>query len=236
MTRALALLAAVALPVAPALAAERTIGIGSIDRLRVDGAFEVRVAGGTSPSVRVQGERDAIDAVEVRQEGATLVVRRGVNVWGERPRDAAEPGAPVTVLVGTPALATVNSVAGARVTVTGMRADRVDLAVTGPGAIAATGIVATDVNATVVGTGTIAAAGRTVRTRLTASGPGGIDAAHLEAGDATVRLEGVGQVRARARYTAQVSNIGLGSVEIAGPAKCVVSGASSGPIRCEGPR
>jgi hypothetical protein len=236
VSRALALLAAVALPVTPALAAERTIGIGSVDRLRVDGAFEVRVAGGTSPSVRVQGDRDAIDAVEVRQEGTSLLVRRGAGVWGERPRDGAAAADPVTVLVGTPALATVNSVAGARVTVTGMRADRVDLAVTGAGAIAATGIAATDVNATVVGAGTIAAAGRTVRTRLTASGPGGIDAAQLEAGDAIVRLEGVGQVRARARYTAQVSNIGLGSIEIAGPAKCVIRGQSAGPIRCEGSR
>lgn len=243
MNRALSLVLLAALSAAalsavalPARAAQRTIGIGSVDRLRVDGAFEVRVAGGASPAVRLEGEREAIDAVDVRQEGGTLIVRRGVNGWGERPRGSAGAASPVTVFVGTPALAAVTSVAGARVTVAGMRADRIDLAVTGSGAIAATGIAAADVNATVIGAGTIAAAGRAARTRLVASGPGGIDAAGLEAGDAVVRLEGVGQVRARARYTAQVSNVGLGSVEIAGPAKCIVRGTGAGPIRCEGAR
>lgn len=229
MTRALLLLSLLA---TPAVAAERTVGIGSVDRLRVDGAFEVRVTGGTSPSVRLVGDRDAIEAVDVRQQGTTLTVRLGANGWGERPRGRID--APVTILIGTPALATVTSIAGARITVAGMRGTRVDLSVTGAGAIAATGIAADDVNATVIGAGTVAAAGRTTRARLVASGPGGIDAGTLEANDATVRLEGVGRIAARARYTAQVSNIGLGAVEIAGPAKCIIRG--TGPVACEGPR
>lgn len=219
----------------PAVAAERTIGTGSFERLRVEGPFDVRVAAG-SPGARLSGDRDAIDAVDLRVEGGTMIVRGGVNAWGERRAGRGADDGPIVVTLSTPALVSATSNGGAVVAIAAMRGDRIDLAVTGSGTMKLDDATAADLNATVIGTGTIAVAGRTARARLLANGPGGIDAARLDAGDAVVRLEGVGAVRARARYTAQVSNAGLGTVEVAGPAKCVVRGQSAGPIRCEGPR
>lgn len=235
MTRSPILVAALLLA-APAAAADRTIGIGSFDRLRVDGPFEVRVTGGASPRATLSGDRDAIDGVEVRVEGGTLLVRGGVNAWGERRADRDAVDGPVVVTLATPALSTVIVNAGARVAVTAMKGDRVDLSVTGAGTLAVDAAQAADLNATLVGNGAITVAGRATRARLVANGAGRIDAGALDAGDALVRLEGVGAISARARYTAQVSDTGLGSVEIAGPAKCIVRGAAAGPVRCEGPR
>lgn len=213
-----------------AVAADRTVGIGSFDRLRVDGPFEVRVAAGASPSARISGARDAIEAVDVRLDGRTLVVRPGAGVWGERPR-AADAGPPVVTL-GTPAIASIASVAGARVTATGAKGDRIDLSVTGPGAIAVANAAAADVNVTVIGAGTVTVAGRTTRALLVANGPATIDAAGLEAGEIVVRLDGPGTIGARARYTAQVSNTGLGTVTVAGDAKCTVRAVAGGRVDC----
>lgn len=218
---------------APAAAADRTVGTGSFERLRVEGPFEVRVTPG-SPAARLSGDRDAIDAVSVRVEGGTMIVRAGANVWGERRTGAVTD--PVVVTLSTPALVSAASNGGAVIALAGMRGDRIDLGVTGSGAVTLDAATAADLNATVIGTGTITIAGRTTRARLLANGPGTIDAARLDAGDATVRLEGVGAIRVRARYTAQVSNAGLGTIDITGPAKCVIRGPDTSRIRCEGPR
>src|SRR3546814_8559642 len=66
---ALILLAAAA----PGAAAERSYTIGSFDRVRVSGPFEVRLTVGGSPRARAEGERELIAQVEVRVDGNTLV-------------------------------------------------------------------------------------------------------------------------------------------------------------------
>jgi hypothetical protein len=214
----------------PAAAAERTIGIGSFDRLRVDGAFEVRVATGTSPGVRISGGRDAIEAVEVRVDGGTLVVRPGAGVWGERHGGAGD--APLVVTLGTPSLASIASIAGARITATGMKGERIDLSVSGAGAIAVADGTGSEVDATIIGAGTIAVAGRSGRARLVINGPGEIDASGLDAGELTARLDGTGAIRARARYIATGSNTGLGTITVTGGPKCTFRTPAGGRVDC----
>ena len=73
------------------------------------------------------------------------------------------------------------------------------------------------------------------RARLIGSGPGAIDASALAVNDLTVHLDGVGAIKAAARYTAQVTNSGLGTVTVAGNAKCRVDAAAGGPVVCGKP-
>lgn len=214
----------------PALAAERSVGIGTVDRLRVDGPFDVRVVPG-SPRLTITGGRDAIEAVEARVDGRTLVVRPGAGAWGAR--DGGD--GPVTVTLGTAALASVVSIAGARITVAAAKGDRVDLSVSGAGAITVADATAADLVATVIGTGTIAVAGRTPRARLVVNGPGAIDAGRLDAGDVTAHLDGAGTIGARARYTAGGSNSGLGTIAVAGGAKCTFRSPAGGRVDCGAP-
>lgn len=231
--RAILLLAVLA---APASAAERTVGIGSFDRLRVEGPFEVRVVTGASPRVRITGDAAAIEQVAIRADGRTLVVRGSNDAWGERPARAGRTvGEPLVVTLSTPALASINSTAGGRVTAGALKGDRIDLSVSGAGAIEAAGATAADVNLLVIGAGAIRVAGRTTRARLAVNGPGGIDAGALDAAEVSIRVEGTGETRARARYTARVSNPGLGRVAVLGPAKCTVTPATA-PVTCEGAR
>jgi hypothetical protein len=225
-----------ALVATPASAAERSIGIGSFDRLRVEGPFEVRVATGTSPRVTISGDAAAIERVAIRADGRTLVVRGATDGWGERPtRTGAAEAEPLVVTLSTPSLAAITSTGGGRITTGALKGDRVDLSVSGAGAILAEGAAAADVNMLVVGAGTIQITGRTTRARLTVNGPGGIDAAALDAGDVVVTVAGTGETRARARYTARVSNAGLGRVAILGAGKCTVTPATA-PVTCESGR
>lgn len=232
MMRILLLLSLAALST-PLAAAERKIGIGSFDRLRVDGPFEVRVATGRSPGGTIEGERDAIDAIEVRVDGTTLIVRPGGSAWGERPRGRSS--TPPVVTLTTPALVSASVFGNARVTIGRMKGTRVDLSISGAGAIALTAVDADQVNATLIGAGTLSIGGRAAHARFVTNGPGTIDAAALDASDLFVRLDGLGATRAKARYTAQVTNTGLGTVVIDGNARCTIKATAGGPVEC-GPK
>jgi hypothetical protein len=219
---------------ATAAAADRVVGIGSFSRVRVDGAFDVRVATGVSPSARVTGDRSAIDAVDLHIDGNTLVVRRNMTgTWAEQPTTAAR--TPIVVTLGTLSLSGAVVVGGGKLAIDRMVAPRVDLSVTGAGGIALAAAQGDQVNVQVIGAGSVAVAGKAATVRLMTNGPGTIDAAQLDAGDLTVRLDGLGTTTARARYTAQVSSTGLGTVTIAGTPKCTVKAVAGSPVTCGAP-
>lgn len=226
--------AALALALLPAAAgaSDRSVGIGSFDRLRVEGPFRVTVATG-SPRVTVSGERQAIDAVEVEANGTTLVVRARSGVWdgpdGQRSSANAEP---VVVTLSTPSLVSAYVIGAAQVSVAQMRGQRIDLSLSGTGALSVARADADQVNATVIGSGGIAVAGHAMRARLLTNGPGTIDAGGLAADDLTVRLDGPGETKGQARFTAQVVSTGLGRVTVAGNAKCSVKALAGGPVSC----
>ncbi|MFW2850682.1 GIN domain-containing protein [Sphingomonas sp. TX0543] len=227
-TAALALVACMA---TPALAAERTYSVGSYDRLRVDGPFEVHITAGGSPRASATGSPAILDRLDLKVEGTTLAVRLGPGGWGELPR-AASSQTPVVVTLSTPQLRTILLTAGARVTARKVSAQRLDLNVNGSGMLAMEGVEADQLTALVMGTGSIRLAGRANRVRLSSSGAATIDAAALSAADLTVRVDGTGETRASARYTAQVTTTGLGKVTVLGTPKCTVKTAADGPVVC----
>jgi hypothetical protein len=209
--------------------ASRTVSVGSFDRIRVEGPFEVRVTIG-SPRATIVGSRGD-DSVVVRVDGTTLSVRKSTGGWGEQPRGGGASG-PVVVTLSTPALTSASVAAGGRLTIAKMRGMRVDVTVSGNGSLALAAADTDQLNATLIGTGQMTLAGRAARARLITSGPGAIDASALAVNDLTVHLDGVGETKAAARYTAQVTNTGLGTVTIAGNAKCRVDAAAGGPVVC----
>ena len=212
-------------------AADRTVGVGSFSRLRVDGAFEVHVKTGGSPAARVSGDRDSIGTVDVRSDGNTLTIRRmAAGTWTEQ--DQAHATRPIVVTLGTPALAGAVVIGNGSVTIDRMDAPRVDLSLTGAGGIVLDAVKAEAVNVQVIGSGAVTLAGRTTAARLMTNGPGTIDAAKLDTNDLVVRLDGLGTTRAQARYTAQVNNTGLGSVTVTGKPKCTVRALGGSPVIC----
>ena len=230
MIRALLLTLALLLPAA-ASAADRTFGVGSFERLRVRGAFQVRVAAGP-PRATVSGDRRTIEQVEVRADGGTLVVQMGANGWGEQPNATA---GPVTVTLSTPALVSALVIGDSDVTIARMKGQRVDVSASGGGTITLGAIAADQLRLTVLGTATVTATGHATKASLLTNGPGTIKAGALATDDLSVRVEGNGTTEAQARFTAQVVNTGLGRVTILGNAKCSIKAAVEGRVTC-GPK
>jgi len=214
----------------PAQAAERVWNIASFDRVRVDGPFEVRIATGSSPRATASAADPALlERLRLDVQGTTLSLRldRGTGDYAARGSDAA-----TVFTLSTPALKSVTLLSGAKVLVTRMAATRVDLGVTGTGALSVDEASAEQVNATVIGSGTISVGGRAGKARLVTNGPGTIDAAALSAGELFVSLDGSGETRAAARYAAEVASTGMGRVSVAGNPKCTVRAAAGGPVTC----
>ncbi len=222
-------LALLLLPAA-AQAATRERSIGSFDRLRVAGPFEVRIEAGRPPTARIEADDALIDRIDVSVEGDTLVVRMAHEGWGETPAVRAGP-VPVVIL-STPVLRSIAVSAGAHVAAGRMTGDRVNLAVNGAGKVEVADAQAEDLLATVIGAGSLTVAGKALRARLMTNGPGTVDAGDLDASDLSVRLDGTGETRARARYTARVTDTGVGRVTVLGDATCVIAPGTVGPIAC----
>ncbi|WP_240502208.1 head GIN domain-containing protein [Sphingomonas panacis] len=215
----------------PAAAEQRSFAIGSFDRVRIDGPFRVIVTLGGSPGGSAEGDARAISDLDVRVDGGTLIVRAGLNGWGEQ-GGMGRPSAPV-VRVSTQAIRSIVTVGAAQVSVGGpFRGQRLDLSLTGSGTLAAPSIDADQLFATVLGSGTITLGGRAAKARLTTSGTASIAAASLVADDLTVRLDGNGAIDAQARYTAAVTTSGLGTVTVYGKPACTVNAVAGGPVSC----
>jgi hypothetical protein len=224
------LVLALLLPAA-AQAADRSVGIGSFDRVRITGPFQVSVATGKPPMATVSGDPRTIDDVELATNGSTLAIRMRPGVDGAPRRSGGT--TPIVLTLATPSLANVAVIGGAKVSVGAMKGDRIDASLAGSGSLAIASVDTAQLSATLIGAGAIAVrGGRAARARLLVNGPGGIDAAAVDAGDVLVRIEGLGEAKVRARYTADVTNTGQGSVVIGGSPKCTVRGVPGGTVAC----
>lgn len=215
---------------ATASAAERRPFVTSFDRVRIEGPFAVTIATGQSPGARVSGDAAALDTVEVRQDGATVVIRRQSGRWQESGQ--AVQTQPIAVTLGTPTLQSVSVLGTGVAAVTGMNGGRLDLSVAGTGSIAVADANGAQLKATTIGSGRIDVAGRADKVSLSVNGAGTIHADQLDATELTVRLDGPGEVTARARYTAAVTNTGLGRIAVMGTPKCQVRADAGGPVTC----
>lgn len=228
-----ALLALLLAAATPAAATDRVFSVGSYDRVRVDGPFEIRIVTGGSPRATASGDRELIERLTIAVNGTLLTVRLGSSGWAEMPRRSTR--TPPVITLSTPRLSSLAISAGARATVTRMAAQRIDLRVIGSGTLTVDRADTDQLNAALTGSGTMTLGGRANRATLLADGAGTIDASALDVKDLIVRLEGAGEMRAAARYTAQVTSNGLGRVTVSGDATCMVRALSGGPVTCGKP-
>lgn len=208
----------------------RRYSVTSFDRIRVDGAFDVELNVGTGATGVAIGDDDAIGHIALTVDGQTLTVHRDNSDWGERGRRDVR-RVPVVKLT-TPMLRGALVTGGGKLNIIGLKAQRAYIAVNGVGELALAGAMIDQLNATIIGTGVMRLAGRAQRTQLLANGSGVMDATKLDVNDLTIRLDGPGQIDAAARYTANVTNTGLGQISVAGSPACTVKSPAGGPVRC----
>lgn len=210
--------------------AQRSFAVGAFDRIALAGSHDVIVTVGGAPSVRAEGDAEALERLEIGVEGGQLRIgNRGRSGWswfgGHRG---------ITVHVTVPALA------GASIAGSGdMRIDRVEgprfaAAITGSGDMDIANMRVGEASFSVTGSGGIAAAGTAQRSSASVTGSGDLDLGRLEAASATIALAGSGDISLRATETAAIELRGSGDVTVGGPARCSISKSGSGDVHCGG--
>nr|WP_314441832.1 DUF2807 domain-containing protein [uncultured Sphingomonas sp.] len=222
MIRFLALLL-LAAGVVPAHAAERRFTVTSFDRIRVEAPFDVSLATGKAPSARAEGSNAALDTVDLRVEGRTLIVRQRGG-W-----NGAGKGQPVRLLLSTPDLRAASLLGTGRLQVDRMTGLLVNLGLAGPGQLRVTDLRADRVELLAGGSGTVSLAGAAKIGRFGTEGTVVLDAAALQAEDVTILATGNSEVRAIARRSANLTASGAATIAMQGPVACVqrVTGAAT---------
>ncbi|WP_294213594.1 DUF2807 domain-containing protein [uncultured Sphingomonas sp.] len=214
------LIAVLALVAAPADAAERRWPVGSVERVRVEAPVAVRIVTGGGTGVRATAaDRAALDAIDVRVDGATLTIRSARAVAGE-------------VVVMTPRVEAVAVTSATTVAVDALRGSRVMASVVGAGTLSVGRVEADALSVSLVGEGEIVAGGSAREARVTGQGPGTIDLARVATDRLVVQAAGDLIVRAAARDTVQVTAGPDVQVMVAGRARCTVRAPSTAVVRC----
>lgn len=209
----------------------RTFALKDFDQVTLSGADDVNVIYGRDFAVAATGAPDALDRLDIRTEGATLIVGQKEDKGWKIGWDRKDTSALVTVTLPMIRAATLSGAGDLNVaSATPEDAFAARLSGSGNMTVANSRAKAVDLTLTGAGSMKLRGAADTVKAQLT--GSGSIDAVALTAREVTVGLTGAGNISASASELATGTLSGVGNVEIAGPARCAVSKTGVGDVRC----
>ena len=208
--------------------AQRTYSVPSFDRIRVDGPYQIQLRTNVAPYARAAGTPRALDGVDIKVEGRTLIVRASSNgSWGGYP---GEPRGPVTIEVGTHDLgdAWING-AGALI-VDRVKGLNFQLAIQGPGTARIDDAQVDQMKVWISGSGSARLAGQVAKLTTTVRGTSAFEGEGLSIKDAVIGAEGPSIVRATVTNSAKVDATGVAAVTLAGRPACTISAKGSAVV------
>ena len=224
MIRPLSLLALLCFAAAPAAALPRTFTVTSFDRIRVEAPFAVTLATGRSSFARADGPAAALDAIDLRVEGRTLILRQ------RRSSGGPVLAGPVRISLGTPNLHSASVVGSGSLAIQRLTGLSVDLALGGAGSLTVEEVAADRLVASVQGSGALTLGGRVKTASLTARGAAALLAEALRAEEVTIVAEGTAEVAASARTLARVTAAGTVGVRLSGAPACELKVSGSATV------
>lgn len=213
----------------PAAAATQGYTITRFDSIRVDAPVRVFVATGKGVTAKGEGDRDALDRVDLQVSGNLLVIR-----MKPRGTDEKRGGGPVTLRLSTDDLRRVTLTGGGSLTIDSMRGQRGDILLGGGGDITVGAVALDQIGVLLSGAGRIMLSGQAGRADMRVSGPGVLTADALVSRDARLVNEGTGSISTTASATADISAFGSGDVLVQGKAACKVKHSGAGRVLCGG--
>lgn len=184
---------------------------------------------GKPVSARAAGSEAALERVSIHVDGQTLTIRANPSGWGGYP---GRQDTPATIALTTPDLATAILLGSGSLAVDRMKAPRVAVTVEGSGRAAVNRIEADAAALAVAGSGGIEAGGHVSQLTALARGAAEIRASGLAAADLTLTSESAGTVSMQASRSAKVDARGVGPIDVAGNAACLVTKTGAGPLKC----
>jgi hypothetical protein len=180
-------------------------------------------------TVRVEGDPEAIERLEIGVSGDTLKIGRKRQTgfgWSD------DKGA--TIHVALPALAAVSLTGSGDVSVDKAKGEALDLSLTGSGDLSVASVAVRRLKADITGSGGISVAGSADTGKLSATGSGDLKGDGLKLGSGDISLLGSGDIGFASDGAVDISILGSGDVTVKGRAQCKKSVLGSGEVRCGG--
>ena len=213
---------------APATAAERNFGVSGFDRIRVDGDYKVVLTVGAPPFARAKGSIRALDPVDIRVEGRTLVVRtKNSASWGGYPGESA---GPVEVTIGTHELTAAFVNGAGSLSINKVRGLKFEASAQGAGAIAIDRVEVDQFQLGLAGAASAKLSGTVGKLTATVRGSSSLDGEALIVKDAVIGAQGPAIVKLTATGTAKVDAIGVAAVTLTGKPSCIVTTKGSASV------
>jgi Putative auto-transporter adhesin, head GIN domain len=213
----------------PAFGAERGFTVTDFDRIEVDGAFDVSVETGKSPSARASGSATGLEQVQIEVRGRTLRIRPLRMKWGGWPGEAV---APPKIRIGVPGLRDASMQGSGALSITKMRSSVIRLLQSGSGQMSVAVIEADQLFASQSGSGQVTLGGKALIGKLTTSGSGQLAGGKLAVTDLTLTSRSSGTATIIAVRSAKITASGSGEIEILGNPACSVTATGAGAVRC----
>lgn len=208
----------------------RNYEVGNFQQIEVAGPYEVTVRTGGNPGVSAEGGQKLLDRTVVVVQGDKLVIHpEEQHSWFSFTRHSGKANFTVTV----PQLAGATIAGSGDIHIDHVQGNSFNGAVAGSGGLQVENVEVGTLKLQIGGSGSAKAiAGKAQTADYAIGGSGDIEAGSVEAQQAKIAIAGSGSVKAHATGTADVSIMGSGDVDVGGGAKCSVSKAGSGSVRC----
>jgi len=209
----------------------RNYSVGNFSAIEVAGPYDVEVRTGSNASVSAKGGQKLLERTIVEVQGDKLVIRpennRNFFHWGFSRSGTAH------FIVTVPQLKGASIAGSGDISVDKVAGDAFDGSVAGSGGINVASMNVKELKLSIAGSGGVKAGSGTAQSAsYEIAGSGDIDAGAVQAQALKVSIAGSGGIKAHSSGTADVDIMGSGDVDVAGGAKCNVSKAGSGNVRC----
>ena len=221
-----------ALAAAPLAAADRSILIGSFEELLIEGDMKVILDNMKSPSAKVSGDQQLIDAVKVVRNGLTVRVYIQEYEGQELRKTIREP---LVIRLGGRNISRISVEGSANLEANQIKAvgRPASIRLSGPGSITIARIESDKLDVNVGGSGAVNLnAGQVRSARFKADGTGTITAPNLSIQQATLTQSGNVSTHLLVNQTVEISNTGAGVIKIDGKATCFIRQPGSARITC----
>ncbi|RSK49498.1 head GIN domain-containing protein [Hymenobacter rigui] len=207
-----------------------TRSVGTFTSVGLGGSMKVVLRQGSPQKVEVEGEAEDLAHLETVVSNGKLRIntkkQSGMSWYNFK--------APVTVYVTVPTINALSvSGSGSIKAADGIKADKLDLGVSGSGTIQLTSVTATKISSSLSGSGTIQAAGVAPEQEISVSGSGGVQASKLQSKTCSISISGSGDCRVQATQLLEASIVGSGDVYVTGNPQVKSSVVGSGRVHRE---
>lgn len=208
----------------------RNYKVSNFHQIEVAGPYDVEVRTGPAVAVSASGSEKLLERTIVEVDGDKLVIHPKREGWfhvGWSVNGKAK------FVVTVPQLSSAKIAGSGDIRVDRVQGASFEGAVAGSGDLTLAAVEVEQLKLSIAGSGSVKAGnGKARSAQYKIAGSGDVDAGSIAAEQLEASIAGSGGIRGHASGTAEIKIVGSGDVDISGGAKCNISKAGSGDVRC----